>query len=124
MISWYTGRASTRGQDSHPGWHFILGLLHGYLGLDGDSLVVFSFVFLWILICLPSIFLLRRPEIFVFLLLLFFLFEPWAEKMSRSDRMIIKNTNRIDPSPAIPQLEWRFVYPSYWVGKLRKDKNP
>ena len=67
-----------RGQDSHPGWHFILGLLHGYLGLDGDSLVVFSFIFLWILICLPSIFLLRRPEIFVFLLLLFFLLEPIA----------------------------------------------
>jgi hypothetical protein len=48
--------------ESHPGWHYILGIVHNVTKCDTHSLVLFSVVSLFILFTLIPIFFLRRPE--------------------------------------------------------------
>ena len=48
--------------ESHPGWHFILGLVHDITKCDTHSLVLFSVISLFILFTIIPIFFLRYPE--------------------------------------------------------------
>ena len=56
--------------DTHPGWHFILQLIHDLFDSDADGLVVFSIAFLWLIVALVPLFYFERPEAFVCSLLL------------------------------------------------------
>lgn len=48
--------------DSHPGWHALLGFVHRVTGCDAHSLILFSIVFLFLVLMIPPVFFLRRPE--------------------------------------------------------------
>lgn len=48
--------------DSHPGWHAILGLVYKFTKWDAHSLVLFSIIALFVLLCMIPILMLRRPE--------------------------------------------------------------
>jgi len=56
--------------DTHPGWHFILHLIHDLFDFDPDGLVIFSIAFLWLIVALFPLFYFERPEAFVFSLLI------------------------------------------------------
>jgi len=55
--------------DTHPGWHYILGIMHQTFNMDANALVVFSIVFLWLVFTLIPLFYFNRPEAFVLVLL-------------------------------------------------------
>lgn len=55
--------------DTHPGWHTILGVMHRAFNLDGDGLVVFSIVSLWLVFTIIPLFYFTRPEAFILVLL-------------------------------------------------------
>lgn len=55
--------------DSHPGWHAILGFVHGRVNCDTDGLVAFSVVFLFVLFCIIPALSLPRPEAWLITLL-------------------------------------------------------
>ncbi len=42
---------------------------------------------------------------------------PWAEKMRPGDRLIVMSTQ--PETPPMPQLEWMFLRPIYWIGRPR-----
>ena len=48
--------------DSHPGWHALLSVVHRLTGWGTHALVVFTVVGLFVLVSLPAIVLMRRPE--------------------------------------------------------------
>ncbi len=48
--------------DSHPGWHFILSLIHKITKCDADTLILFSVAALFALFSLFPLLLLERPE--------------------------------------------------------------
>jgi hypothetical protein len=48
--------------DSHPGWHFILSLIHRITKCDADLLILFSVAALFALFSLFPLLLLERPE--------------------------------------------------------------
>ena len=56
--------------DSHPGWHVILKLVHRLLCLDTKQLVMFSVIFLYLLVFLIPLFFLKEPEAWVFSMLI------------------------------------------------------
>ena len=45
------------------------------------------------------------------------LYEAWVRRMRKEDRMILETTGMRDPPP-IAGLEWAFLPPSYWSGRL------
>jgi hypothetical protein len=62
--------------DSHPGWHALLGAVHGATGWGTHALVVLSVVGLFALLSVPAVALMRRPEAWVFSLLAVAVAEP------------------------------------------------
>ncbi|MGF2075582.1 hypothetical protein, partial [Enterococcus casseliflavus] len=62
--------------DSNPGWHVLLGALHRWLGLGTVDLVLVSMVLLFVAFSLGPILLLRRPESWVFALVLLNVLDP------------------------------------------------
>lgn len=62
--------------DFHPGWYYILTIFHHLTGCGVEGLVIFSVVSLFILFfCVPAIFL-KRPEAWLFALIVAILVEP------------------------------------------------
>lgn len=51
--------------DHNPGWHAILGLVHGVSGGQPDDLVVFSIVFLFCVFSLAPLIWISRPEVWL-----------------------------------------------------------
>lgn len=45
-------------------------------------------------------------------------YEPWVKKMRPQDRLIISGAWATPTAPNIPELEWKFVINSYWIGRL------
>ena len=62
--------------DSHPGWHAALGLVHRATGADVPTLVALSVVVGLLAVLLPPLFLLRRPEAWAAVLVVFGTLEP------------------------------------------------
>jgi hypothetical protein len=62
--------------DSHPGWHAVLGAVHGVTGWGSHALVVLSVVGLFALLSLPAVVLMRRPEAWAMSLLAVAVAEP------------------------------------------------
>ena len=60
--------------DVHVGWHTFLQSAKDVLQLDGDGLVVFSVVAVFLLVVMPPLFLNRRPESWILSLLLAYSF--------------------------------------------------
>lgn len=48
--------------DSSPGWHAVLTAVHRAFGADARALVVLEVVILFLLVTVPPLFVLRRPE--------------------------------------------------------------
>ena len=51
------------------------------------------------------------------------LYEVWVRRMRKEDRMILETTGIHDPPP-IPGLEWAFLPPSYWSGRVPAGTSP
>ena len=64
--------------DSHPGWHALLELLHRLTHATAPDLAVLSVVGLFVLVSLPALFLMRRPEAWLAALLVAGPTEPVA----------------------------------------------
>ena len=62
--------------DSHPGWHALLSLAHRLTHATAPDLAVLSVVGLFVLVSLPPLLLLRRPEAWLGALLVAGLTEP------------------------------------------------
>lgn len=43
-------------------------------------------------------------------------FHPWVMKMRPQDRLVLEGNS--GSRPAIPELQWRYVHPGKWVGKV------
>lgn len=56
--------------DHNPGWHAILGRIHGLTGMDTDGLVSFSVIALFVLFLCSALPWIRRPEAWILALLL------------------------------------------------------
>jgi hypothetical protein len=61
-------------EDSHPGWHWILGELHKRMGMDVDGLVAFEVASMMALFLIAPLFFLRRPEAWAATLLILAVF--------------------------------------------------
>ncbi len=62
--------------DSNPGWHAILGAVHGLLGLGAVDLVLVSVALLFVALSIGPILVLRRPEAWLVALVLANVIEP------------------------------------------------
>jgi len=62
--------------DPYPGWHTVLGTLHGWLGGSAETLVVISIGGLMLLLSIAVLLWLRRPEAWLAGLLVLAIFSP------------------------------------------------
>ncbi|HBF33679.1 TPA: hypothetical protein DDW35_03875, partial [Candidatus Sumerlaeota bacterium] len=65
--------------DSHPGWHFLLGLVYKVIGPSAnvaDSLVCFSVITIFLIFAILPLFWMRRPEAWLLSLLAIAIFVP------------------------------------------------
>jgi len=49
------------------------------------------------------------------------MYEVWVRRMRPEDRMILETTGLRDPPP-VAGLEWRFFPPTYWSGRLPRER--
>jgi hypothetical protein len=51
------------------------------------------------------------------------MYEVWVRRMRPEDRMILETTGLRDPPP-VGGLEWRFIPPAYWSGRVPRRSPP
>jgi hypothetical protein len=78
--------------DSNPGWHVFLGALHRWLGLGAVDLVLVSVVVLFVAFSLGPILILRRPESWVFALVLLNVLDPgWFMRLLSGRPLLVSS---------------------------------
>jgi hypothetical protein len=51
------------------------------------------------------------------------MYEVWVRRMRKEDRMILETTGMRDPPPVLG-LEWHYIPPTYWSGRLPRATAP